>query len=215
MFFSFKGYCDVFLKCRAVDAEGPLVRLKNLLFNKRTLQTVAQWITENWYAAVFIGIIFVIIMGIFVKCCAVHTPSSNPKKPPARRISDTLRHPMNTLRRMVLNIYNVYSNVNYTLKPIFKFIQRHPNSSGGAGPRSIPPPNDRSRSAGVSGNIPIPHGRRSQSNRASNTAQGTSQAYSDSRPPFSQPKSMFKCTIFFQIEIHISFYFSTVYNGIF
>jgi disintegrin and metalloproteinase domain-containing protein 10 len=84
-----------------VDTEGPLVRLKNLLFNKETLQTVAQWVTENWYLVVFIGLCFIIFMGIFIKCCAVHTPSSNPKKPPARRITDTLRRPMNTLRRMV------------------------------------------------------------------------------------------------------------------
>ncbi|KAJ9581415.1 hypothetical protein L9F63_023409, partial [Diploptera punctata] len=42
---NFQGYCDVFYKCRAVDAEGPLARLKNLLFNKETLLTVAQWIT--------------------------------------------------------------------------------------------------------------------------------------------------------------------------
>ncbi|XP_023245922.1 uncharacterized protein LOC111643060 [Copidosoma floridanum] len=39
-------------------------------------------------------------MGAFIKCCAVHTPSSNPKKPPARHLSETLRRPMNTLRRM-------------------------------------------------------------------------------------------------------------------
>ncbi|CAH1403366.1 unnamed protein product [Nezara viridula] len=40
---NFQGYCDVFLKCRAVDAEGPLVRLKNLLFNKENLLTLRQW----------------------------------------------------------------------------------------------------------------------------------------------------------------------------
>ena len=28
-----------------MDAEGPLVRLKNLLFNQRTLLTIAQWVT--------------------------------------------------------------------------------------------------------------------------------------------------------------------------
>lgn len=99
---NFQGYCDVFLKCRAVDAEGPLVRLKNLLLNRETLHSVAQWIVENWYAVVLLGIGFIIFMGIFIKCCAVHTPSSNPKKRPARRISETLRRPMNTLRRMVI-----------------------------------------------------------------------------------------------------------------
>ncbi|XP_012283024.1 disintegrin and metalloproteinase domain-containing protein 10 isoform X2 [Orussus abietinus] len=113
---NFQGYCDVFLKCRAVDAEGPLARLKNLLFNKATLQTVAQWVTEFWWAVLLMGIAFIIFMGLFIKCCAVHTPSSNPKKPPARRISDTLRRPMNTLRRM-----------------------RHPHGVPGPGPRSIPP----------------------------------------------------------------------------
>lgn len=91
----------MFLKCRAVDAEGALVRLKNLLFNKKTLQTVAEWATERWYLVCMFGIGFVILMGIFIKCCAVHTPSSNPKKAAAYRISDTLRRPMNTLRMMV------------------------------------------------------------------------------------------------------------------
>lgn len=81
------------------------MKLKNLLFNRQTLQTVAQWVTENWYMVCLFGIVFVIFMGMFIKCCAVHTPSSNPKKPPARRITDTLRRPMNTLRRMVSYLY--------------------------------------------------------------------------------------------------------------
>ena len=57
---NFQGYCDVFLKCRQVgdicglplhppppqvDAEGPLVRLKNLLLDQDTLLTIAQWVT--------------------------------------------------------------------------------------------------------------------------------------------------------------------------
>lgn len=97
---NFQGYCDVFLKCRAVDADGPLVRLMNLLLNRQTLLTVAQWITEYWWAVLLMGIGFIIFMGLFIKCCAVHTPSSNPKKPAAMHITDTLRHPLNTLRRM-------------------------------------------------------------------------------------------------------------------
>lgn len=97
---NFQGYCDVFLKCRAVDAEGPLARLKNLLLNRATLQTVAAWVTEQWWAVLLGGVGLIVCMGAFVKCCAVHTPSSNPKRPPARRLSETLRRPMNTLRRM-------------------------------------------------------------------------------------------------------------------
>ncbi|XP_072939687.1 disintegrin and metalloproteinase domain-containing protein 10 [Epargyreus clarus] len=97
---NFQGYCDVFLKCRAVDAEGPLARLKNLLLNRATLQTLQAWVTEHWWAVLLGGVALVVCMGAFVKCCAVHTPSSNPKRPPARRLSETLRRPMNTLRRM-------------------------------------------------------------------------------------------------------------------
>nr|CAG4643787.1 EOG090X02I4 [Lepidurus arcticus] len=96
---NYQGYCDVFLKCRAVDAEGPLARLKNLLFNRETLLTIAQWITEYWWAVLLMGVGFVLFMGVFIKCCAVHTPSSNPKKQPALRITETLRHPYSTLRR--------------------------------------------------------------------------------------------------------------------
>lgn len=38
-------------------------------------------------------------MALFVKCCAVHTPSTNPNKAPAAHLSDTLRHPGTLLRR--------------------------------------------------------------------------------------------------------------------
>lgn len=43
----FQGYCDVFQRCRQVDAEGPLARLKNLLFNKKTLISIKQWVTVS------------------------------------------------------------------------------------------------------------------------------------------------------------------------
>ena len=65
---NFKGYCDFFLKCRHVNAEGPLVRLKNVLFNKVTLQNIVQWVTEFWWVLLLICIGFVVIMIIFIKC---------------------------------------------------------------------------------------------------------------------------------------------------
>ena len=43
----FQGYCDVFQRCRAVDAEGPLAMLKNLLFNQQTLMSIKQWVTVS------------------------------------------------------------------------------------------------------------------------------------------------------------------------
>jgi hypothetical protein len=38
-----EGYCDVFGKCRAVDAEGPLIRLKNMLLNEENIRTLTEF----------------------------------------------------------------------------------------------------------------------------------------------------------------------------
>jgi len=59
---------------------------------------------EYWYAVLLMGVGFIILMGLFIKCCAVHTPSSNPKKAPHIRIGDTLRRPISTLRRHVNDV---------------------------------------------------------------------------------------------------------------
>uniref|UniRef100_A0A8R1IBL5 ADAM10 cysteine-rich domain-containing protein n=1 Tax=Caenorhabditis japonica TaxID=281687 RepID=A0A8R1IBL5_CAEJA len=90
---NYKGYCDIFRKCRSVDANGPLARLKNLLFDKRTIETLTQWAQDNWWAVGVGGFIFLVMMALFVKCCAVHTPSTNPNKPPALNIYQTLTRP--------------------------------------------------------------------------------------------------------------------------
>nr|XP_027206139.1 disintegrin and metalloproteinase domain-containing protein 10-like [Dermatophagoides pteronyssinus] len=95
----FQGYCDVFQRCRPVDAEGPLAKLKNLLFNKKTLISIKQWVTTYWWACMLMLFAAILFMAAFIKCCAVHTPSSNPKLKKALRISDTLRRPADTLRR--------------------------------------------------------------------------------------------------------------------
>lgn len=95
----FLGYCDVFQRCRPVDAEGPLARLKNTLLNQRTLMSIRQWAITHWWACALFAIAFMMLMYVFIECCAVHTPTSNPKKKPALRISDTIRHPAHTLRR--------------------------------------------------------------------------------------------------------------------
>ncbi|XP_077994066.1 disintegrin and metalloproteinase domain-containing protein 10-like [Glandiceps talaboti] len=87
---NFKGYCDVFDKCRQVDADGPLARLKNAIFNPEVYQNIADWVTKYWWAVVLMGVGLIILMGLFIKICSVHTPSSNPKLPPARNISRTL-----------------------------------------------------------------------------------------------------------------------------
>ena len=37
------------------------------------------------------GVGLVILMVLFIRVCSVHTPSSNPKKPKAKKFSDTIR----------------------------------------------------------------------------------------------------------------------------
>ncbi|XP_077569691.1 disintegrin and metalloproteinase domain-containing protein 10 [Stigmatopora nigra] len=87
----FKGYCDVFKKCRLVDADGPLSRLKKAIFNAETYESVAEWIVDHWWAVLLMGIALILLMAGFIKICSVHTPSNNPKLPPPKPLPGTLR----------------------------------------------------------------------------------------------------------------------------
>ncbi|XP_062593437.1 disintegrin and metalloproteinase domain-containing protein 10 homolog isoform X2 [Saccostrea cucullata] len=58
---NYEGYCDVFHRCRGVDNEGPLERLKNLIFGEETLTTIKNWIIENWWGVMLIVVGFVIL----------------------------------------------------------------------------------------------------------------------------------------------------------
>uniref|UniRef100_A0AAX7SZK9 Disintegrin and metalloproteinase domain-containing protein 10 n=1 Tax=Astatotilapia calliptera TaxID=8154 RepID=A0AAX7SZK9_ASTCA len=80
----FKGYCDVFMKCRLVDADGPLARLKKAIFNPELYENIAEWIVAYWWAVLLMGIALILLMAGFIKICSVHTPSSNPKLPPPK-----------------------------------------------------------------------------------------------------------------------------------
>ncbi len=98
---NFQGYCDVFLRCRKVDAEGPLVRLKNLLFNEDNIIRLAQWVTQHWWAVLLAGVALVVFIALCIRCCAIHTPSSNPNLPKNLHIGETLRRPMRSMKQQV------------------------------------------------------------------------------------------------------------------
>lgn len=87
----YKGYCDVFMRCRLVDADGPLARLKKAIFNAELYETIAEWIVVHWWAVLLMGIALIMLMAGFIKICSVHTPSSNPKLPPPKPLPVTLR----------------------------------------------------------------------------------------------------------------------------
>ncbi|XP_076011839.1 disintegrin and metalloproteinase domain-containing protein 10 [Genypterus blacodes] len=95
----FKGYCDVFMRCRLVDADGPLARLKKAIFNPELYENIAEWIVAYWWAVLLMGIALIMLMAGFIKICSVHTPSSNPKLPPPKPLPGTLkrrRRPQNS-----------------------------------------------------------------------------------------------------------------------
>lgn len=110
----FLGYCDVFQICRQVDTDGPLARLKSKVFNQRTLTSIKQWAIIHWWVCALAAIAFMMLMYIFIQCCAVHTPSSNPNKRPALKISDTIRHPTHTLRRKRRSHNNHHNHHNHS-----------------------------------------------------------------------------------------------------
>ncbi|XP_038058240.1 disintegrin and metalloproteinase domain-containing protein 10-like [Patiria miniata] len=82
-----QGYCDVFYKCRNVDSNGPLSRLRDAILNPQLYKDIAEWLKVNWWAAVLIGLAVILFMAIFIKICSVHTPSSNPKLPKHRQLT--------------------------------------------------------------------------------------------------------------------------------
>ena len=69
----FNGYCDVFLKCRAVDADGPLSRLKNKFFSKEAILGYFEWIKEYWWAVALMGVGLILLMAGNVKLTCIHT----------------------------------------------------------------------------------------------------------------------------------------------
>ena len=50
---------------------------------------------------VIIVVSVLVLMSIFIKVCSVHTPSSNPNKPAALKISETLRRKVRVFPFMV------------------------------------------------------------------------------------------------------------------
>ena len=59
---NYNGYCDVFLKCRKVDADGPLARLKNMFFSKEAIMGYIEWIETYWWAVVLMGVGLILLM---------------------------------------------------------------------------------------------------------------------------------------------------------
>ncbi|CAH8528587.1 unnamed protein product [Schistosoma intercalatum] len=71
---NYRGYCDISMRCLLVDAEGPLSRLRNLVFSPQMFQKVKTWIIMHWWAVILIALAVIVGAVSFVKMCAYNTP---------------------------------------------------------------------------------------------------------------------------------------------
>nr|XP_045622602.1 uncharacterized protein LOC123773138 [Procambarus clarkii] len=64
---NYKGYCDVFNKCREVDPSGPLATLRGLLLSDESLANLQRWIIEHWYAVLFVVLAVMVLLVAIIK----------------------------------------------------------------------------------------------------------------------------------------------------
>ena len=90
----------------------PLGHGRSSLISSSSLPSSSQLIVRSknnnktyWWGALLISVGLVVFMATFVKVCSVHTPSSNPHKPPALRITDTLRRPIKKVTIFLLTCH--------------------------------------------------------------------------------------------------------------
>ncbi|XP_065302817.1 disintegrin and metalloproteinase domain-containing protein 10-like isoform X4 [Dermacentor albipictus] len=89
-----RGYCDVFHRCRIVDENGPLARLQQLLVPNRVRELIKRY---TWVAAL-LGVLFLLAVLLFIRCCAVLTPTNNPRLPKAKTFKEGMENPWKLLQ---------------------------------------------------------------------------------------------------------------------
>ncbi|XP_077484551.1 disintegrin and metalloproteinase domain-containing protein 10 homolog [Amblyomma americanum] len=95
--YDLQGYCDAFQKCRHIDAEGILFRLQRLVFGDKS---AASALLRHWYLTLAAVIVSGAATVVFVRACAVHTPSSNPHMRREMTLMQSARHPTSFFKEM-------------------------------------------------------------------------------------------------------------------
>ena len=89
---NYKGYCDVFYKCRNVNPKGAFASLFALLQGDQEATTPAQWLVKYWWVVAIAAVVFVIaalmLTQLLARCCL---KSTNPKKHDKRRCGDACK----------------------------------------------------------------------------------------------------------------------------
>ncbi|XP_064470931.1 disintegrin and metalloproteinase domain-containing protein 10-like [Ornithodoros turicata] len=84
------GYCDAFRRCRSVNEEGPLTKLEGIFFRK---EGIRQWIENHVILSLLISVMAILGLALFIRCCAVMTPTNNPVMRPARTFKEGIASP--------------------------------------------------------------------------------------------------------------------------
>lgn len=83
------GYCDIFLKCRIVDEDGPIASLGNYIFNGVLYEAASNVAKDYWYYCIMLSIGIICFMVAFIAVC-----SKTVKPPPINREGDRMSYPV-------------------------------------------------------------------------------------------------------------------------
>lgn len=91
--YDYRGYCDVFLKCREVDPTGPLANLRHLLFSAESMRSIRHWFVVYWYMPIIVGTAFLAFLAILIKLCKKKSLSSNKENVTSSIVEQKQHHP--------------------------------------------------------------------------------------------------------------------------
>ncbi|CAF0878218.1 unnamed protein product [Brachionus calyciflorus] len=96
-----QGYCDIFSKCRSVNAQGSLAKLAKTLIAPTTItiEDIKTWAIKYWWAILIFCIVFIAINGFLLFCFLRHIKSDNPEKSIELRFRDTIKNPFKMFER--------------------------------------------------------------------------------------------------------------------
>ncbi|XP_064463693.1 disintegrin and metalloproteinase domain-containing protein 10-like [Ornithodoros turicata] len=96
--YDMQGFCDIFSKCRIIDAEGPLSGVHAILFGTGKSGSFKEFLMNNFWFVVLFTAGFSAMLALMIQCFAVHFPSSHPLKP-AKKITETLTRPLSAFSK--------------------------------------------------------------------------------------------------------------------
>ncbi|XP_052810097.1 disintegrin and metalloproteinase domain-containing protein 10-like isoform X2 [Mya arenaria] len=122
------GYCDVFQRCRGVDPDTPLAKLKRCFKQGGDCISVFIDFLSSKVGLFTLAIVAVVILTFtLVKCLSIHTKSSNPHlelKHPHRSVRESAINVRHSVVRMGGSVRHSASHVRTSMRNSFRNSQR-------------------------------------------------------------------------------------------